>query len=210
MRAMHTTWVRGQVFDKKTKEGLPSLIELTDLDTRNTVSNLQTDEDGNYLVTLPAGRQYAFNVNRKGYLFHSENFNILPNKADSFILINIPLQPIEKGAAIVLKNIFFDNNEFALKPASLTELEKVVALLRENPSLSISIEGHTDNVGSDADNLKLSLNRAKSVTTYLVSQGIDPKRLTHKGYGSTLPIAPNSTHEGKALNRRTEMKVTSQ
>ena len=109
-----------------------------------------------------------------------------------------------------LMNIFFDNNEFALKPASLTELEKVVALLRENPSLAISIEGHTDNVGSDADNLKLSLNRAKAVTTYLVNQGIDSKRLTHKGYGSTRPIAPNSTQEGKALNRRTEMQVTSQ
>ncbi len=209
-RALQTTWVRGQVFDRKTREGLPSLIELTELDTRITISRLQTDEDGNYLVTLPAGKQYAFNVNRKGYLFHSENFDIDKNISDSFLVVDIPLQPIEKGASIVLKNIFFDNNEFELKPESMTELEKVVALLKDNPALTISIEGHTDNVGSDADNLKLSVNRAKAVVGFLVNQGIDPKRLTHKGYGATMPIAPNSTQEGKALNRRTEMKVTSQ
>ena len=108
VKASNTFWVKGKVFDKKTNEGLPSSVELTDISTRRLISKLQTDEDGNYLVTLPAGKDYAFNVNRKGYLFYSDNFSMINNLPDSPLVVNIPLQPIEKGASVVLKNIFFD------------------------------------------------------------------------------------------------------
>lgn len=209
IRAARTLWVKGRVYDKKTSQGLPSSIELTDVDSRNIISRLQTDEDGNYLVTLPEGKDYAFNVNRKGYLFYSDNFSLLKNTPDSFFIVDIPLQPIEAGASIVLKNIFFDVKKFELKTASVSELEKVAALLNENPKLMIQISGHTDNVGSDADNLTLSLNRAKAVTAYLTGKGIAGKRLTYKGYGATKPIASNDTEQGKALNRRTELNVVS-
>jgi outer membrane protein OmpA-like peptidoglycan-associated protein len=87
------------------------------------------------------------------------------------------------------------------------ELDKVVQLLSENPTLKIEISGHTDNVGTAADNLKLTENRAKAVTAYLANKGIDIKRLTFKGFGATQPIADNKTEEGKAMNRRTELKV---
>jgi outer membrane protein OmpA-like peptidoglycan-associated protein/tetratricopeptide (TPR) repeat protein len=209
IRAARTLWVKGRVYDKKTSQGLPSSIELTDVDSRNVISRLQTDEEGNYLVTLPEGKDYAFNVNRKGYLFYSDNFSLLKNTPDSFFIVDIPLQPIEAGASIVLKNIFFDVKKFELKTASVSELEKVVSLLNENPKLMIQISGHTDNVGSDADNLTLSLNRAKAVTAYLTGKGIVGKRLTYKGYGATKPIASNDTEQGKALNRRTELNVVS-
>ncbi len=208
-QALKTMWVKGQVFDKKTLNGLPSSVELTDLDSRRIISRLQTDEDGNYLVTLPAGKNYAFNVNRKGYLFYSDNFSLRNISIDSPMVVNIPLQPIEAGASIVLKNIFFDNNEWKLKTESITELDKVVALLIDNPKLSIQIDGHTDNVGKVADNLLLSINRAKAVVAYLLNNGINIKRLTSKGYGSTKPIAPNTTEAGKSLNRRTELNVVS-
>ena len=209
IRAARTLWVKGKVYDKKTSAGLPSSVELTDVNSRKLISKIQTDEDGNYLTTLPEGKDYAFNVNRKGYLFYSDNFSLLKDTPDSFFVVNIPLQPIEPGAAIVLKNIFFDVNKAELKPASLSELDKVVSLLKENPKLTIQISGHTDNVGKDADNLTLSLNRAKSVTTYLSSKGIDLKRLTSKGFGATKPIAKNDTEEGKSMNRRTELNVLS-
>ena len=208
IRASRTLWVKGRVFDKKTNMGLPSTVELTDISGQKVVSKLQTDEDGNYLVTLPVGKDYAFNVNRKAYLFYSDNFSLLNNEIDTPLVVNIPLQPIEAGASIVLKNIFFDFNKYELKPSSTDELNKVVLLLTENPAIHIQISGFTDNVGKESDNLLLSLNRARSVTGYLTGKGIHPKRISFKGFGASKPIADNNTDQGKALNRRTELSIT--
>lgn len=209
IRAARTHWVKGRVFDKKTNAGLPSSVELTEIDTRRVMSRLQTDEDGNYLVTLPAGKEYAFNVNRKGYLFYSDNFSVTGNSIDSFLVINIPLQPVETGASIILKNIFFDVNKFQLKPESIIELDKVMMMLNENPRVKIQIGGHTDNAGRDADNIALSRQRAMAVRDYLAGKNIAPDRISFKGFGASRPIASNETEQGKALNRRTELSVTS-
>ena len=210
VRPHKTLWVKGQVFDKKTTKGLPSSIELIELSTRQVISKVQTDEDGKYLVTLPVGKDYAFNVNRKGYLFYSDNFSLSNNSPDSSYEKNIGLQPLELNATIVLHNVFFDINKFDLKPESQIELDKLVQLLKDNPSLKIQISGHTDNVGKPADNLALSNNRAKAVVNYLIANGIVAPRLSAKGFGETLPVADNKTEEGKAKNRRTEMKVVGQ
>ena len=210
IRPVKTLWVKGKVSDKKTGKGIASSVELTDLITKQVINNIQTDETGNYFLTLPIGKDYAFNVNRKGYLFFSDNFLIASRSPDSIYEKNIALQPIEMNASMVLKNIFFDVGKFELKPQSQVELEKLVQMLAENPTLKIEISGHTDNVGKPADNLALSNSRAKAVVTYLVSKSIPVQRLTAKGYGETKPMADNKTEEGKALNRRTEMKVVSQ
>jgi outer membrane protein OmpA-like peptidoglycan-associated protein len=210
VRPAKTLWVKGKVFDQKTNKGLPSAVELTDLITKQIISKVQTDETGNYLTTLPIGKDYAFNVNRKGYLFYSEIFPLSQKQPDSTYNINIPLQPLEANANIILKNIFFDVNKFNLKNESQIELAKIVQLLKENPTVKIEISGHTDNVGKPADNLKLSENRAKSVVYYLITKGINPDRLSSKGLGETKPIAGNKTEEGRAKNRRTELKVISQ
>lgn len=210
IRPAKTLWVTGKVFDKKTQKGLPSAVELTDLITQEVVSKVQTDETGSYLITLPIGKDYAFNVNRKGYLFFSENFSLSQKVPDSTYNIDIPLQPLEVNAAVILKNIFFDVNKFDLQPASTSELDKVVMLLKENPTLKIQINGHTDNVGKPADNLKLSNDRAQSVVKYLVTKGIDIKRLSFRGFGAGQPIDSNQSEEGKARNRRTELKIVSQ
>ena len=209
VRPAKTLWVKGKVFDKKTLTGLPSSVELTDVVSKQQVSKLQTDEDGNYLVTLPVGKDYAFNVNRKGYLFYSENFNLAKNAPDSVYQVDIPLQPIEANASIILKNVFFDTKQTQLKPESITELDNVVLLMNENPKLKIQIGGHTDNVGKPEDNAKLSLGRAVSVVNYLLGKGIKNDRLTFKGFGETKPIADNKTEQGRALNRRTELSVIS-
>ena len=209
IRPLQTLWVRGKVFDKKTGKGLPSSVELTDINSRKTVSRLQTDEDGNYLVTLPVGKDYAFNINRKGYLFYSDNFSLAGNTGTADYTKDIPLQPIEKGADIILKNIFFDTKLFELKTGSLAELDKIVALLIDNPNLKIEIGGYTDNVGQAKDNLLLSENRSKAVVNYLLQKGIKAQRLSSKGFGATKPIADNNTENGKAQNRRTELSVIS-
>ncbi len=209
VRPAQTLWVKGKVFDRSTRKGLPSSVELTDLSSRTVVSNLQTDETGNYLITLPKGKDYAFNVNRKGYLFFSENFPLSQQAGDTAYNIDIPLQPLEADAAITLRNIFFDFSKYELKPESQVELDKVVQLMKDNPTLKIQINGHTDNAGKAADNLRLSENRARAVVSYLVTKGIAVIRLSFKGWGDTRPVADNAGAEGRALNRRTELKVIS-
>ncbi|HTI91046.1 MAG TPA: OmpA family protein [Puia sp.] len=209
VRPAQTLWVKGKVFDRQTHKGLPSSVVLTDLSTQQVISNLQTDETGNYLITLPKGKDYAFNVKRKGYLFFSDNFSLSREQGDTAFNIDIPLQPIETNAAIVLKNIFFDPNKYELKPESQTELDQVVQLLKDNPTLHIQINGHTDNSGKTTDNKTLSENRARAVTAYLITKGIAQTRLAFKGFGDTIPVADNATQEGRAQNRRTELKVIS-
>ncbi|HRB24183.1 MAG TPA: OmpA family protein, partial [Ferruginibacter sp.] len=167
-------------------------------------------EEGNYFMTLPVGKDYAFNVNSKGYLFFSDNFLIANLETDTTYTKNILLEPIVNNAAIVLKNIFYEVNSFKLSPESQTELDNLVTLLNENPGIKIEISGHTDNVGKPADNLLLSNNRAKAVVNYLNSKKINATRLVAKGYGETKPIADNKTEAGRLQNRRTEMRVLSQ
>ena len=209
IRAQKTFWVKGKIYDKKTNAGLPSSVELTTIDSGYVLSKLRTDEEGNYLTTLPQGKSYAFSVNRKGYLFYSENFTMQGNVNDSPLVVNIGLQPLEKGSSIILKNIFFESKKYELQTTSFTELNKVAELLKENPVLSIQISGYTDNVGKPSDNLLLSVNRAKAVISYLQSKGIGAKRLTGKGFGEASAIAPNTTEAGKSQNRRTELTVIS-
>jgi outer membrane protein OmpA-like peptidoglycan-associated protein/tetratricopeptide (TPR) repeat protein len=209
IRPLKTLWVKGKVSDKKTGQGLPSSVELTDVISKQPMSKLQTDEEGSYLVTLPVGKDYAFNVNRKGYLFYSENFDLSGKAPDSTYIVNIALQPIEANASIVLKNVFFDTKKTDLRSESITELDNVVRLMNDNPKLKVLISGHTDNVGSPSDNLKLSTGRAVSVVNYLLSKGVKNDRLNFKGSGETKPIADNATENGRALNRRTELSVLS-
>lgn len=209
IRPIKTLWVEGRVYDKKTGKGLPSAVLLTDLATKEVISKVQTDETGHYLTTLPTGHDYAFNVNRRGYLFSSDHFLLKEKTADSVYHTDIALQPVEANASIVLNNIFFDVNKFELKTESQVDLDQVISFLKENPAVIIQISGHTDNSGKAADNLTLSANRAKSVVNYLLAHGIAPARLKYQGYGDKVPVAPNTTEQGKAQNRRTELKIVS-
>ena len=122
---------------------------------------------------------------------------------------NLYLAPIEKEQAIRLNNIFFEFGKAELKEESYPELKRLIKLLNDNPGINIEISGHTDNVGSDADNLSLSQNRADAVVKYLTDNGIKGGRLTAKGYGETAPVATNDTDEGRQLNRRVSFTVKS-
>lgn len=207
IRPLKTLWVQGRVFDKKTNTGLPSTVVLTDLSTGSVISSVSADEDGAYLVTLPVGKDYAFTVKRQGYLFFSENYNISNTAPDSTFTADIALQPIEPNASVVLKNIFFDTKKSDLKPESLAELNNIIQLMKENPTVRIQIIGYTDNVGTPQDNLVLSKSRALAVVNYLIDKGIQPARLSLAGKGEADPIADNNTEAGRAQNRRTEMKI---
>ncbi|GGH75237.1 outer membrane protein OmpA-like peptidoglycan-associated protein [Filimonas zeae] len=208
VRPVKTLYVKGTVSDAATGKGLPSTVELIDNKQQKAVTKIQTDETGHYFVTLPIGKDYTFTVNRKGYLFYSDLYTLSGKPADTTYQKDIPLQPVQLNATVALKNIQFSSNSANLEPVSRIELDKLVQLLNDNASLHVQISGHTDNTGAAAQNLALSASRAKAVVEYLISKGIDTKRLTSKGYGATKPIGDNNTEAGKALNRRTEFTIT--
>ena len=133
---------------------------------------------------------YLLNVSKSGYLFYSDNFSFEGiYHFDKPFVKDIPMQPIQSGQTIVLRNIFFEFDAYSLLPESEVELNKVVDFLNENHALSVEIGGHTDAKGSESYNQSLSENRAKAVVNFLISKGIKAQRLHAKGYGATQPIA---------------------
>jgi outer membrane protein OmpA-like peptidoglycan-associated protein/tetratricopeptide (TPR) repeat protein len=209
IRPMPTTWVQGKVYDTVTGKGISAVVELIDLESKRVVSQVETEADGTYLTTLPYGKTYAFNVNKKGYLFHSARFTLTDSFRQTHFEMDIPLKPFATGSKIILQNILFETGKSDLLSESLVELEKLVRLMNDNPAIIIQISGHTDSIGKAADNIALSTARAQSVVNYLIKKGIASARLKPIGYGSSQPIADNHTPEGRALNRRTELLVIS-
>jgi outer membrane protein OmpA-like peptidoglycan-associated protein len=161
---------------------------------------------GEYLMVLPGGSEYALYVNRPGFLFQSLHFNYTQN-TNKPVVKDIALQPAQQNAKVVLNNLFFDLNEYELKPESITELKEVVDFMNQNPAIRIEISGHTDASGTEAYNLQLSAKRAQAVADHLKTNQIADKRIVTKGYGSQQPVAPNTTEENRQLNRRIEFKI---
>lgn len=202
------TILKGVVTDAKTHQPLESSIDLIDNDKNVVLATFKSNSStGKYLVTLPSGKNYGIAVKRDGYLFHSENFNIPDNAAFQEFTKDVALKKIEIGSTIVLRNIFFDFDKATIRPESANELERLIKLLNDNPTLKIELGSHTDSKGSDDYNWKLSESRSKSVVDYLIGKGISTARLVAKGYGETKPIDTNDTDEGRQNNRRTEFKI---
>ena len=208
-RPTPVTYMRGVVYDKEKGDKLQATFELIELETGQVITQSVSDrQTGEFLVAIPTGKMLGLNVSHPGFLFFSEHFSYAETRtgADPY-LRDIPLQPIREGEAVVLRNIFFDTDSYDLKPASEAELQRLVKLLEENPSMKIEISGHTDHVGTYAYNLELSKNRARSVMQYLIDAGIDKNRLRFEGYADNQPIDTNETEAGRANNRRTEFKI---
>lgn len=210
IRPSPVTYLKGIVFDKETGAPLSAKFELIDLETDSLVISSQSGAStGDFLVCLPLGKDYGLNVSCPGYLFYSDHFPLaeIKQKTDP-VIRNIPMQKIAEGNVMVLNNIFYETDKYELQPSSFPELDQLVTFLTNNPGITVEISGHTDDIGSADYNLELSERRAESVVNYLVSKGIDAKRLTYKGFGESAPVAPNDTEDGRAKNRRTEIKIT--
>lgn len=203
-----SNYIKGIVTDSKTGQALRAKIELFDINKNEIVSLVESDSlSGQYLMVLTQGSEYALYVNRKGYLFKSLNFNYSESINLDPVNININLDPVSRGSVSTLQNIFFDVDKYELKEKSITELEKVVQFMRENPLIRVEIGGHTDNTGNASYNIQLSEKRAAAVYQYILDKGIEAKRLISKGYGSSKPVTSNDTVEGRQMNRRIDFKI---
>ena len=208
LRPKPTVVIQGIVSNAKTTDPVGAVVLIEDINSGELLAvNKSNTVTGEYLVVLPAGRNYSVSTTSEGFFFYSESFEIPKDTSYQEITMDINLEPIEKGTKVVLNNIFFESGRAELKPISYVELNKAVDLLEDNPTMVIEIGGHTDNVGSDELNLKLSQSRAEAVRDYMVLAGIDEMRIRSKGYGESVPIEDNSTEEGRAANRRTEFEI---
>lgn len=210
--------LKGRVLDAVTKQPVNSTVDLTDNTANQKISQATTDsENGKFLISLPSGKNYGIAVKANGYLFHSENFDIPADASYQEYEKIIYMKKVKVGESIVLRNIFFDLDKYSLKPESKTELDRLLQLLEDNPTLVIEISGHTDTQGSAEYNQKLSEDRAKAVVDFLVAFGISRDRFTYKGYGESQPQVSDAEilkmksktqkDEAHAQNRRTEFKI---
>jgi outer membrane protein OmpA-like peptidoglycan-associated protein len=202
--------VDGNVFNAKTKQPLSaSLVYETLPDGVVAGNGISSPVDGSFKIVLPYDKNYSIRATADKFFAQSENLNLDSLVKAGFRQIHkdLYLMPIEVGQVIRLNNVFFDFDKWFLRPESFIELDRVVKLLNENPAIEIEMSAHTDSYGSDDYNIKLSDNRSRSVTDYIISKGIDPKRIASKGYGETKPVAPNDTPENRQLNRRVEFTI---
>jgi outer membrane protein OmpA-like peptidoglycan-associated protein len=214
------------IADSETNKGLKVKIKITNLDTDEQIIVENTvGRDGKYAVNLREGNRYNVEVSsQEGYAFSNTNISIPGEESgnsnersansriqnlreDQLENVTIKVMPIRMGTKLLLHDIFFEFNSFTLQDTSFKELDRVIGLLKENPGVIIEIAAHSDDIGSDEFNIKLSGKRASKIVDYLVDKGISKDRLKPVGYGKKFPVASNATEEGRAKNRRLELKV---
>lgn len=178
--------------------------------TKNTNSTVQSNSgDGSFSIQLEAASEFTVVGKKSSYLSNIEKVNTkgLNRSATLYLKLELNVQEVTASKNIILNNINFESGKTLLNVLSSNDLQRLVLFLQDNPILKLEIQGHTDNSGSVAGNNKLSQERANSIVSFLIDKGIDKNRLIAKGFGSSVPIASNNTSEGKAQNRRVEMKL---
>ena len=194
--------LRVRVYNKETNQVLPATIQIMRSDAADPAYSLTTDSvTGSTRKMLEAGPQYTLHIAQMGY--NTVNLAIA-NIGDS---LNIALTPVKKGEVFIVHNLHFATNKTRILSRSEQALNDLYMYLARNPQVRIKIIGHTDNVGKDAANQKLSDGRANAVMKDLIERGIAPERLSAEGRGETQPIDTNDTEEGRQNNRRVEIEI---
>ncbi len=185
-------------------------ITYFDLETNREIGTASSNpNNGAYKISLPAGHKYSYFAKKEGYFSVSENIDLTAMGAYTEITRDLYLVPIEVGQSVRLNNIFFEYDKSEILGGSVYELDRLVKIMKENPNIVIQISGHTDNLGTEAYNQKLSEDRARAVYTYIISKNISDDRVSSVGFGESRPLASNDTEEGRALNRRVEFVIIS-
>lgn len=194
--------VSGKITNAKTGEVIPARIsfEGPDLERRTVLSG-----ESGYRVGVSSTR-YTIRIEASGFISTLEKLDINALEIKD-IEMNFKLQPVELGTTVNLKNVLFAQTKTEILPESYSELDLVVNFLKENSSVRIELMGHTDGRGIHADNVKLSQQRVNKVKEYLVSRGIESRRITGKGFGGSKPVASNDTEESRRMNRRVEFVI---
>ena len=191
---------------------LECTVKWEDLSTGKIMGELHSDPtDGSYFIVLPLGKQYGYYADRE-YYYPGTGYVDLRKERDSIqikqnIILTSIKQLIDQKKPMLLKNIFFDSDDYQLKKESYSELNRFADFLKTNNDLTVEISGHTDTTGTAEHNMVLSQKRADAVRNYLISQKCNADNLKAVGYGQTMQLTASETEQLKALNRRVEFKV---
>jgi outer membrane protein OmpA-like peptidoglycan-associated protein/ribosomal protein L24E len=201
--------MKGVLRDEETKEVIEDAsIEIKDLRTKKKISIPVDSRTGEYAFAVTFKNDYMVTVKKRDYVYVSKYISKKDVQYQVPVKIDFKLQKIKVGKPYKLEDIHFATDSDQLTPESKNIVESFYEFLIENPNIKIEIQGHTDNVGSDAYNKELSERRARTVYELLISMGVPANRMTYKGYGESMPVADNSTEEGRAKNRRTVFVIT--
>ena len=199
--------VTGGVYNMLDKKPISARINVQNLSDKDTVCVSYDLETGDYKVMLPSKQSYTISATKKGFMAVSEPMDFTKENNFKEFKKNIYLLPIQAGQKMTLNAVFFEQSKAEMLSESFAELDRIVKVMKENPSMEIMLEGHTDNQGDWNANLQLSKERVEEVKKYLTASGIEIKRVQTQGYGSTRPIASNNSEEKRKLNRRVEVTI---
>lgn len=207
-RPNKTFYINGYIADALTKKPIAGEVVLINTSEETNTMQIKVDSSGNFILGLPYLDSIGIRVNSKDHEFAStilslENINNLSGST-----LNFYLAPIIKTFTKNFNNIFFEINKAKLNKKSFVELDALTTYLQSAPTALILIEGHTDNRGDSVQNELLSLKRANTIATYLISKGIESNRIKTIGLGGTKPISDNATEEGRIKNRRTSFTIS--
>lgn len=201
-------YLEGRILDSADEKPVVARIDIIDPDTYQLAASLISNEaDGGFRVNVKHVKNYMMEIRSNGYLSDMRRVEIPAGYEGKTFFSNFYLSKIAVGKKVVLNNIFFETGKAILTPPSYAELDKLASILNDNPTMRIEISGHTDKTGSETVNLRLSLERANAVASYLISKGTEMQRIETRGYGSSQPIDSNDTDTGRAVNRRVEFKI---
>ena len=204
-----SSYITGRVIDAASQKALSANIKMFNLnDSTDRYETIADPITGRYYLVLVANKEYGVFINKKNYLFEDLTFFAQDNNALQPDTVDIYLTPIDVGQELVLENIYFEFDSHNLNQKSISELKALALYLSENKGIKFRIEGHTDDVGTEAYNIELSTARAKTVYDFLLEKGIDPTRMAYTGKGSEKPIATNQSELGRKKNRRITFIVT--
>lgn len=206
--------VKGKLIDAKTGKPIGAKIIYESLpDGKEVGVTYSNPETGEYEIHLPGGKLYGVRAEANGHISSSQNLDLRNVTKDGTVqqkditLEPIELAKVEQDASIALNNVFFDFDKSQLKPESYSELNRLVTLMGEKPTMEVEIAGHADATGPEQYNLTLSELRAKIVAKYLNEKGVGKERVSVTFFGETKPIETNNTKEGRRKNRRVEFKI---
>jgi len=206
--------VKGKLIDAKTGKPVGAKIIYEELPSGKEVGVAHSNpETGEYEIHLPGGKLYGFRAEADNHISENKNLDLRDYKKGGVLQDqNITLTPIEVAAIepeakIVLNNIFFEFDKSVLLPESFPELDRIVTLMSQKPTLQVEIAGHADATGPAEYNMGLSHRRASSVADYLIGKGVAHERINVTFFGETKPIDTNATREGRKRNRRVEFKI---
>ncbi|MFI5221176.1 MAG: OmpA family protein [Bacteroidia bacterium] len=200
--------VSGKVLNAKNMQPVESDISYEVLTTgaEAGIASFRS-KNGDYKIILPYGKNYGISAKAKGFVPVSINIDLTQPGEYTEMKKMLLLVPMETGQIVRMNNIFFDLGKTELKKESYPELDRIIQIMKENPAMNIEIAGHTDDVGDENTNLKLSVERALAVENYIQLKGIKDYRVISTGYGKAKPISDNKSEEGRQQNRRVEFKI---